>query len=331
MPEGLAAVVLDCLAKDKARRPETYAELHDLLKPFSSTAPRRALLRSRFAAPTIDYVILLSCLYVSSLTVLALGGSVRWGPIRWLVPTLYFTLTEGYGGASIGKRMLGLRVQAKDGGPPGLLRVFARSLIFVLASEALRWVPDGFLLGEPIGLSYRQWQEQVERLGAIRGVVSIVTLFVPLALFLFARPRNGFAGLHELISGTRVVPGSPKRSSSTLATGDRAPVFVEPPTALVRRTRGSFVLVTPSTPTASFWRAVDPLLKRDVWIHDLPAGANLSSAARRDLARPGRLRWLAGQRTSTGSWEAFETPEGQPLLALIARPQSWKICSAMAD
>ena len=326
VPEGLAAIVLACLAKDKAGRPGSYAELGGLLEPFSSAVPRRVLLRSRFAAAAIDYLLLSACFYVSTTAVFALGVRVAWAPIRLVVVTLYFTLTETYAGASIGKWLLGLRVQATEGGAPGTARVLARSLIFVVAWEALSWVPFGFwfwLAPQPEP-GFRQMQERLAWLSAIVLVKSVVTPFVPLALFLSARSRYGFAGIHELISGTRVLPASSARLASRLVASDRAPVLAESAATPALQTRGPFLLVRQLAPTGSFWLAVDPLLKREVWIHDLPIGGSLSSAARRDLSRPGRLRWLAGQRTPTGSWEAFEAPGGQALLALIVKPQSWE-------
>ena len=60
-----------------------------------------------------------------------------------------------------------------------------------------------------------------------------------------------------------------------------------------------------------------------VWIRDAPAGSPLSDVDRRDLSRPGRLRWLGGQSTSTGTWEAFEAPSGGSLLSRIGAPQPW--------
>ena len=40
-----------------------------------------------------------------------------------------------------------------------------------------------------------------------------------------------------------------------------------------------------------------------------------STAARRDASRPGRLYWLAGRRSATENWDAFEAPRGEPLLS----------------
>jgi hypothetical protein len=43
----------------------------------------------------------------------------------------------------------------------------------------------------------------------------------------------------------------------------------------------------------------------------------------RNLGRIGRLRWLAGQRSSEENWDAFEAVSGQPLLQLLQNPQPW--------
>ena len=39
-----------------------------------------------------------------------------------------------------------------------------------------------------------------------------------------------------------------------------------------------------------------------------------STTARRDVSRPGRLYWLAGRRSATENWDAFEAPRGEPFL-----------------
>ena len=42
------------------------------------------------------------------------------------------------------------------------------------------------------------------------------------------------------------------------------------------------------------------------------------------LTRQGRLRWLAGKRAEGENWDAYEALTGQPLTALLNRPQPWK-------
>ena len=41
-------------------------------------------------------------------------------------------------------------------------------------------------------------------------------------------------------------------------------------------------------------------------------------ATRRDVSRPGRLYWLAGRRSATENWDAFEAPRGEPFLISAA-------------
>ena len=59
---------------------------------------------------------------------------------------------------------------------------------------------------------------------------------------------------------------------------------------------------------------VDPILRRHVWIHEVPPGTPPVDATRRDVSRPGRLYWLAGRRSVTENWDAFEAPRGEPFL-----------------
>ena len=59
---------------------------------------------------------------------------------------------------------------------------------------------------------------------------------------------------------------------------------------------------------------IDPILRRHVWIHEVPPGTPPVEATRRDVSRPGRLYWLAGRRSATENWDAFEAPRGEPFL-----------------
>jgi hypothetical protein len=59
---------------------------------------------------------------------------------------------------------------------------------------------------------------------------------------------------------------------------------------------------------------VDPILRRHVWIHEVPPGTPPVDAIRRDVSRPGRLYWLAGRRSATENWDAFEAPRGEPFI-----------------
>src|SRR4029077_8153096 len=87
------------------------------------------------------------------------------------------------------------------------------------------------------------------------------------------------------------------------------------PERLVRL--GPFVVIADvgATDRGTLLLAFDPILRRDVWIHQVSPGDPATSARRRDVSRVGRLHWLAGRRGPDEHWDAFEAPAGRPLLA----------------
>jgi hypothetical protein len=61
----------------------------------------------------------------------------------------------------------------------------------------------------------------------------------------------------------------------------------------------------------------DHVLRRQVWIHVARPQTAAIDAVRRDVSRTGRLHWLTGRRSANEAWDAFEAPDGYPL---ITRP-----------
>jgi len=53
----------------------------------------------------------------------------------------------------------------------------------------------------------------------------------------------------------------------------------------------------------------------------LPPGTPAVGSARADLGRAGRLRWMNGRRAGDEAWDAYEAPDGAPLLQVCAAPQ----------
>jgi hypothetical protein len=60
----------------------------------------------------------------------------------------------------------------------------------------------------------------------------------------------------------------------------------------------------------------DSSLKRQVWIVLRPRGSPPPEAARRDLTRPTRTRWLTGGDQAEGRWDAYVAPAGCPIADL---------------
>ena len=148
VPAALSTVIARCLSKDPAARPSSYPELVTALRPFSATsAPARPGLR--IVSWAIDSALIgaVSGLVGSvfawghASTVARSAGrgevSVNVDPIPVVVGVLYYALIECRTGASIGKRLLGLRV-ISVAGERTWAQLFKRTLIF-FGGNALRW------------------------------------------------------------------------------------------------------------------------------------------------------------------------------------------------
>jgi len=299
IPEGLEKTVLRCLEKDPARRYPDYASLRSELLPYTSAAPSPATLGLRFAAGLFDTVILAVPWLVLSIR----QPGVLENAISTLMSLVYFALLEGLRGASMGKALLGLRVVGPDRGLPGIRRAFLRAAVFTLVPALPVLLP----ISGPYNIGY-----------------SIKVLFIGFALticlFASVRRRNGFAGLHDLASGTRVVLRAALQAHrAAQARAETVPAV------------GSGEKMGPYSVLKSLWESgeerlllgFDEQLQRRVWLHMRSLGSPPIPPPRRDLARPGRLRWITGKCTASECWDAFEAPDGKPLAAVLATRHSW--------
>ncbi len=131
---------------------------------------------------------------------------------------------------------------------------------------------------------------------------------------------NGYAGFQDLASGTRVLAKSIPRSRPILSgVGDLPEQFEATPTVGPYHVLASL----PTADDAEMLLGYDQRLLRRVWIRKLPDGRPAVATANRNLARPGRLRWLAGRRDPAACWDAYEAPAGTPLVNLLPTRQPW--------
>jgi hypothetical protein len=142
----------------------------------------------------------------------------------------------------------------------------------------------------------------------------LLSLLLTILLFSTARRGNGWTGVHELLSRTRVVQRNVLRVVAS-APPKASPADLGPALSSLRRV-GPYAVhtIVGETGSGRLFIGVDPILRRHVWIHEVAPGTPPVDATRRDVSRPGRLYWLAGRRSATENWDAFEAPRGEPFL-----------------
>ncbi|MDB6031796.1 MAG: pknH 2, partial [Verrucomicrobiales bacterium] len=327
IPDELSRVMLRCLAKDRKARFQTYDELRNALLPFAARETEAAAPARRFFASIVDELVaygpsLMFLVYWSfdPLDKLSrertLSAVLTWLPF-YLWYLAYYSVSEGLWGAAIGKHLLGLRVVDLQNRRPGLLKALLRTAVFMVPFTAPNFVLMALM---PLG----QMQAALGR-GDIL-VTDWLWLVLLITLFVTMRRRNGYAAMHDLLSKTRVIVRP--RSQSRPALLSPAPGQIAPAKASLESAAAN-LRFSPYLAKEILWKrsgqqllnGFDPVLRRNIWIEVLEDSGGVAVAQRRELSRPGRLRWLAGGVADDRSWNAYEAVEGVPLLAAV--PQPW--------
>ncbi len=317
VPPGLQRVLTCCLAKEPQGRYADYATLRNALLPFSSKEPEPASMKLRASAGWIDFLIAFLPVYVTLM--LLVGGekllihplaehtlySWRYYIILFGTGFSYFAILEGIWGAGLGKRLKGLRVVRKNGRRPGIGRALLRILIPIGCIEIVRnpllvvLIPD--------------FDHMTGNQAILFIVVTNICAWIPVLLTHNTRRENGFATGWDRLTGTRVVV-KPKNTERPSVRTFNTP---ETPTTDMC-SLGPYKIIEELIPQ-QWLIATDPVLRRQVWLWRRDS-AELS-LIRRNLARPGRLRWLQKIETTEVLWDAFEAIEGRPISDLIEADQ----------
>jgi uncharacterized RDD family membrane protein YckC len=310
-PPGLERVVARCLAKDPGARYPGYAALRNALLPFSSREPEPASILDRVWAGWIDYLLAFLPPYVTLMFLVGAGEllvrplvdrtlySARYYFVLLGLGFLYFTIFEGVWGAGLGKWLKGLRVVRTNGRPPGLGRALIRIGIPVLCVEGIRMPLMMVVISTPDWTGLQT---------AIYVLAAIGCGWIPVVFALRARRENGFATIWDLASGTRVVVKPKGTVRPSIGPAAQWEIPVDGADSL-----GPFRVIKDVVP-GKWIVGADPVLLRQVWL--LRRGSPELSRARRDVARPGRLRWLQEVLAGDIVWDAFEAIQGVPFRSL---------------
>ncbi len=317
LPSGLCRAVLRCLQKDPDKRFRNYDELRNALLPYASAAPTPATLGLRLFAYGLDMLLLalVSTLIINGVRAATNHLTVSQFLLDNLLNTallalLYLGLLEGLSGASLGKAICGLRVARLDRTAPGVPRALLRAFVLTAPPHAVWLLGWGLTHAWTSGASLAGWMAAVS-------LLSIAARALP---FSTARRRNGFAGWHDLASGTRVIVKTAYEPRPALPPAKEALPKMETlpligPYHVLARIGGE--------DGTELMLGFDARLLRRVWIRRLSPGTPPLPPNLRSMSRPGRLRWLSARRTQAEAWDAYEAPPGQPLFALLSERQEW--------
>jgi hypothetical protein len=344
---ALDAVVRRGLERERGRRWRDLAELKAALLPFRPGPLPFAALGMRFAAYLLDrlFLLLLNAFLTFVLVELGIYAAIAVEAVPHVTAReglgvalnfLYFALLEGMWGASLGKRLLRLRVRKASAprSPPKPARVLLRTALFesLLNLEILTWAII-LLVYVPSRTNYAEWARadpftyllvSLIPLGGM--VVGIAALLAPM------RTRNGYRGLHEWLSATRVVRlPRPEKRRSLAGQPCKWPVLQPDDLPEVL---GPFAIrgALRWDSRVKVLLGQDRSLGRAVWIWLRPQAEPSLSATRRDISRVTRLRWLACGRHADEQWDAFMAFSGGPLVQSVqAGGASWALAQPLLE
>jgi uncharacterized RDD family membrane protein YckC len=309
VPKELQRILLRrMLAKDGDKRYQEYASLREGILPFSSRGLAPATLVRRLGAITLDWAIFQSIIQ-PAVQLWGLRRGFRSGPLAAIyalseVPWfLYFVVTEKRWGQSFGKFLLGLRVTTAVGSEITSNQSCVRSAVFVYSLAASHIL----LTLYPVPLH------------SSRTMVLVYAVLLPLTFFVILvstmRRGNEYAGLHEILSNTRVrAVRRPEVSALAQSLRLDTPRVVQP----CQRFGPYRVTHTVwQTETEALFGAYDDVLHRRIWVHTFCDASQAPAVSKLAVVRPGHLHWFQGSRTTDNAWDAYEAPPGMSFLSLV--------------
>jgi hypothetical protein len=328
LPDALDRVVLRGLERDPERRWRDLAQFRAALVPFLPGQISLVGLGVRFGAYWIDHFILGIALtpisfwvvwQVGDLSTLQ-GVSVETAnlAINLLGFLLYFGLPESLWGCSLAKLALGFRVvKASEPESPELWRSVLRASVYWTGMQVYALT---LWLLHVVGLaaSPQLTQETVQMSIAAATCCTLpLTVVGPALVLCTMRTRNGYRGLHEWISGTRVVRLVETDDRRALGRHCRSMALDQPTGALPQLGPFTVLAIVRDNGDDAVLVGEDPVLGRKALLWARSMDQPPLTAEQRAIARPNRLRWLTGGRKAKQQWDAFLFPAGHPLREVV--------------
>ncbi len=317
VPRDLQKVMERMLAGDPDERYQDYLSLREALLRFSSHGRRPARPIVRLAAGVFDallFGLIGAAMSMADDRTWAAAGELTAPP--WLLVAISvvffiaYVVMEKRWSTTPGKYLLRMRVVTTEGNQISWRQSVIRSGLFSLSS-----IPE-------IALAFTRIES-----GPLQQVISLAVLA---ALFVTMRRRNGYAAIHGVLSGTRVVRVSSLQPRIAVAD---APVIETGPAPLpadVPDRVGPYEVrrILWMTTTAGLLAAWDRALDRDVWIH-LRRTTDAQEDGRRGEIRATRLSWLMSGRLDDTTWDAFDAPSGAGWRNSRCRDAGWREFGAL--
>ncbi len=337
IPRELSRVIHQSLDKDPARRQENLAELRSTLLPFSTRGASQADLGRRMAAFYLDALVCAVAIVVisqiSGIVFVALSGyfaNVKFEDLSLIstftqfgVMLAYFAIPEWKYGVTLGKWLMGMRVIDHRNEAPGLAQALTRAAIIPGLAQLSVSLPAYYIgFGAPANSDLASLIDG----GMKIQLFQLLSLMVNLLIMSTARKSNGYRGLHDFLTRTRVV----RLSGALESTRPRnipvtVPISVESSQYSIPGIESLQVLGKFSADDSpAVLLAKDSSLERDVWVSTV---AEPDSVDHHQLGRlrSTQIRELAYRDDGQTKRLVTEALQGAPLLEYLerTRPMSW--------
>lgn len=326
LPSKLAGIVMRCIEKTPSDRFKNYAELRSALAPFGLEAVVPSIPPMRMLATAIDMCFL--TLFWISTSIILTGGVVTTNDpdayksltslgmllLAFSANIGYFGFFEGRHGAALGKWICRIRVAGSDRNPPGILRATVRAVILLGLMNLPYWVVFGISFVE--SAFYESPALMYSLSFSMYGILALI--------FIGARRRNGWSGLHDFVTKTQVIRKQAFQERPRLAAAETDEVSSIGDTSSLRKLGPYHILTEIEKNNEATWLlAYDTRLLRKTWVKSLEPGASPIDPRQKKLSRVGRLRWITGRRSENENWDIFEAPSGDALVNLLDRAHPW--------